>query len=374
VRAFGRDLAFAVRALARRPLFTAAAALTLALGLGANAAIFNVIDQVMLRQPPYRDPERLVMLRLSEAGSASPRPLSWSYPDYEDLKSHAVSSPSSQSFQDVAAFAGWTFNLTGTEIPERLPVEIVSASYFPVLEVGAVRGRVFLPEEDGAAGAHPVVLIGDGLWRHRFGADPGIVGRPIHLDGRPLTVVGVLPAGFRGLTGQAEAWIPMRMAPELRRAVLRLDRDLPVFDVQTLEQRISASTSRLRFGTFLLSLFAAVSCLLAAVGLYGVIASSVAGRTREIGIRVALGASPPQVAGLVMSDGLRLALLGLALGLALALAFARLLSGFLYRLSATDPATFLAAALLLLAVSLIASYVPTRRALQVDPAVALRHE
>jgi ABC-type antimicrobial peptide transport system permease subunit len=167
---------------------------------------------------------------------------------------------------------------------------------------------------------------------------------------------------------------PLALAPEIRRAVLRLDRDLPVFDVRTLEQRISASTSRLRFGTFLLSLFAAVSCLLAAVGLYGVIASSVVGRTREIGIRVALGASPPRVAGLVMSDGLRLALLGLALGLTLALAFARVLSGFLYRLSATDPATFLAAALLLLAVSLTASYVPTRRALQVDPAVALRHE
>ena len=164
------------------------------------------------------------------------------------------------------------------------------------------------------------------------------------------------------------------LVPEIRKTVLGLAPDVPVYDAKTMEERIADTTSKFRFGTLLLSIFAAVACILAAVGLYGVMAYSISGRTREIGIRVALGAPASRVARMIVQDGLVLVVLGLVLGGVLAVASTRMLSSFLYQLSSVDPLTFAGAALLLLGVSFAASYIPARRALRVDPKIALQYE
>jgi hypothetical protein len=133
----------------------------------------------------------------------------WSYPKFEVLRA------SNEAFEQVAAVSGQNFPITDTDNPERLGVEMVSASYFSMLAVAPAQGRAFLDEEDKTPGTHPVALIGHGLWARRFGSDPGVIGQTISLNKVPLTIVGVLPEGFKGQKGTAEAWVPMMMAPQL---------------------------------------------------------------------------------------------------------------------------------------------------------------
>jgi putative ABC transport system permease protein len=153
-----------------------------------------------------------------------------------------------------------------------------------------------------------------------------------------------------------------------------MDRDQPMASVATMEQLVSDSYSRSRFTMIVLAVFAAVALLLAAVGIYGVIAFTVAQRTNEIGIRVAMGAQRGDVLRLVLGQGGRLIFLGVALGVVAGLLITRLMSGLLFGISATDPSTFAGVALLLAAVALLACYMPARRAMHVDPLVALRYE
>jgi putative ABC transport system permease protein len=167
---------------------------------------------------------------------------------------------------------------------------------------------------------------------------------------------------------------PASLAEALRREVQALDPELPVHRVRTMAELVSASVAQRRFQALLLAAFAAVGLALAAIGLYGVMAFSVSQRTREIGIRMALGAQGRGVLRLVIGQGLALVLLGVALGTAAALAFSRVLSGLLFRVSATDPATFVVVPALLLVTALVASYLPARRATRVDPLTALRCE
>jgi putative ABC transport system permease protein len=153
-----------------------------------------------------------------------------------------------------------------------------------------------------------------------------------------------------------------------------IDPDLPVAEVATMEELISESTAQPRFNSLLLALFSCVALLLAAVGLYGVLAFAVAQRTREIGIRMALGASPAAILHSVVGQGLGLMLSGLGSGFALAFGLTRFLASFLFGVTPTDPATFAGVATLLAVVALLACYVPARRATRVDPLVALRYE
>jgi putative ABC transport system permease protein len=153
-----------------------------------------------------------------------------------------------------------------------------------------------------------------------------------------------------------------------------MDRDQPMANVATMEQLVSDSYSRSRFTMIVLAIFAAVALLLAAVGVYGVIAYTVAQRTNEIGIRVAMGAQRRDVLRLILGQGSRLIFVGVALGITAGLLVTRLMSGLLFGISATDPETFAGVALLLSAVALLACYMPARRAMQVDPLVALRYE
>ena len=167
---------------------------------------------------------------------------------------------------------------------------------------------------------------------------------------------------------------PASLTSAIRAAVATIDKDQPVFEVHTMQQLVDDSISTRRLTLVLLGIFSALALLLSAIGIYGVMAYSVALRTQEIGIRMALGAQQKDVLRLVIGQGARIAFFGVAIGLAAAAALARLLSTLLFSVSASDPLTFAAVAVLLMAVALIATYVPARRALRVDPIVALRYE
>jgi putative ABC transport system permease protein len=191
------------------------------------------------------------------------------------------------------------------------------------------------------------------------------------------------PAAFY-VSGWQQPWTDMslvlraallpRLGEEVRREVQAIDTELPVYDVRPMPELVSASVAQRRFQTVLLTAFAAVGLALAAIGLYGVMALSVSQRTREIGIRMALGAPEGSVMRLVLRQGMALVLLGTAIGLAGALALSRVLASLLFRVSATDPPTFTIVAALLVLTALVASCLPARRATQVDPLVPLRYE
>src|SRR5215210_8700879 len=345
------DIRLALRSLRRQPGFTLVAVLTLALGIGANTAIFSVINHALFRKPPYKDPERIAMLRLyqpDEAQEGSAGSLDWSYPYFEDLRARRL-----PSLEQEAALWPWHCNLTGIEIPERLAVEMVSAPYFPILGAQAARGRTFLSEEDAAPG-QPVAVISDSLWHRHFGGDPG--------------VVGVMPPGFRGLSGKADAWVPISMAPtltfakrlerrfshfhqvvarirpgatpeqassELSGFLSQLHREQPppegyekltVRAVPLQQDRVDPSFSRALY-----ILFAAVGLvfLIACVNVVNLLLVRAASRQRETAVRVAMGASRGRLMQVFFAESLVLGVLGGLLGLFVAQLGIRLIGAYL---------------------------------------------
>jgi putative ABC transport system permease protein len=191
-----QDIRFAFRLLAKSPGFTSIAILTLALGIGANTAIFSVVNGVLLRPLPFRDPARLVLI-----AEKSPFPVvSTSYENFSDWRDQ------SNSFERMQAVRSGAITLTGAGEPERLNVQMTTAGLFSMLGINPQVGRTFLPEEDRAGGT-PVVLLSYGLWQRRFGGSTEILGKPINLDTRPYTVVGVLPAGFQ-VFQSADVFLP----------------------------------------------------------------------------------------------------------------------------------------------------------------------
>jgi putative ABC transport system permease protein len=202
-----QDARYAFRWLARNPGFAAVAILTLGLGIGTVTTIFSILDAAVLRPLPYREPDALMTVAIThQQGQAAPETFPWSSPKFASLRKNA------RSFDSVAGHARLDLNLTGVAEPERLVAEMVSASYFPTLGVGASPGRTFSAEEDGTPGAHPVAVISHGLWQRRFGGDRSVLGRTIEINRVPLTVVGVAAPPFSGLAGDAEIWVPMAMA------------------------------------------------------------------------------------------------------------------------------------------------------------------
>lgn len=202
------DVRQATRSLRKSPGFTAAAVLMLGLGIGVNSAVFSLISASMLRPLPFPEAERLVVLHqtYTEPGEVE-RPMRWSYPEFAAVRSTLT------SVSDLAAYYADDVNLSGSSAdPERVHAEMVSASYFPALGVQPALGRG-LATDDSVEGAAAEVVLGDAVWSRRFGADPNVIGRRVLLNGIPLTVVGVAPKGFRGLTGEADIWFPQTMAP-----------------------------------------------------------------------------------------------------------------------------------------------------------------
>jgi predicted permease len=189
MRGLGADLRFALRMMARSPGATAVAVVTLAVAIGANTAIFSVVDGVLLRPLPYQRAARLVSIW--EKAPEFPE-MSVSYPDYLDWRK------SQRAFEELAAFRVTGYTLTGVDRPERLEGRMMSAELVPLVGATPVLGRNFSADED-RPGGEPVALLSDRFWRRRFGADPAIVGRALGLDGRPVRVVGILPAGFNAI-------------------------------------------------------------------------------------------------------------------------------------------------------------------------------
>src|SRR5580698_5092276 len=186
---FWHDLRYALRMLRKQPAFTLVAILTLALGVGANAAIFSIVNAVLLRSLPYRDPDRLVRIFFNEPGIGL-RDVPFSKPEMDDLQTRAG------VFEDVTPIFEGSENLTGAKQPERLEAVNGSFSYFSMLGVTPQIGRLFGPQ-DFALGFASVAVISDGLWRRAYAADPNALGRTIRLDNDPFTIIGVLPRGFR---------------------------------------------------------------------------------------------------------------------------------------------------------------------------------
>ena len=179
------DLRYGLRGLRARPGFTAAALVTLTLGIGATTAIFSIVRAVLIEPLPYAAPDRLVMLWHNYSSINLPK-ATLSVPAYIEYRDHVP------GFESVAVGTNWNANLTGGGEPERVQGMRVTAGFLRTLGVGVTRGRDFLPEED-RPGGEGVVILTDGLWKRRFGADPGIVGKPIDLNGEAHTVVGILP-------------------------------------------------------------------------------------------------------------------------------------------------------------------------------------
>ncbi len=293
--------------------------------------------------------------------------------------------------------------VNGFQIEGRRPVpqgqetsadyRIATPGYFPTMGIALRQGRLF-DAHDGA-GAKSVALINEAMVRQHFPRENPL-GRRISAGGAPMEIVGVVAdAKLYSLDSPIEPAIyvphtqhagesmglaihtvgdPEAMTAAVRREIRKLDPEQPISRVLTMEQRLSDSLMLRRVSMLMLSVFAALALTLAAVGIYGLTAYSVSRRTHEIGLRVALGASRTQVLRLVVARGLVSSLIGAGIGLAAAFVLTRALSGMLYGVTATDPLVFAGVPVLLVGVSVTASYVPARKATRIDPLVALRYE
>jgi putative ABC transport system permease protein len=343
---FVQDLRFARRVLAKTPGFTAAAALTLALGIGANTAIFSAVNAVLLRQLPYQGAERLMSVYPTSDGSDHS---SFSPADYLDLAGEA------KSFSGLAAFSGRSFNLVGEGEPERLDGTSVSRSFFDVLGVKTRWGTGFT---QGADGAGAEVILSHGLWQRRFGGDPALVGRTVTLSGDRYTVVGVLPAGFR-FAPQPTADVFVRSKADIPAPPIPLEQDVRTIrglhwfraigrlapgatpaaartEVDGIGRRLAAaypeSNADTTFGAIplrkelvgdlrpaLLTLLAAVALvlLIACTNVANLLLARTLARGRGLAIRSTLGAGPFRLLRQLLAESFLLALLGGGAGLVL---------------------------------------------------------
>jgi putative ABC transport system permease protein len=333
------DLRYAFRVLARNPGFTAIAILTLALGIGANTAIFSVVNAVLLRPLEFRDPGRLVIV----AEKSSFPVISTSYQNWLDWRAQ------SHSFESIEGTRGTTLTLTGAGEPERLNARMATAGLFPLLGVNTIAGRTFTADEDRAGGA-PVVLLSYGLWQRRFGSSQDILGKPIDLDSRPYTVIGVLPPNFQVLQ-PADVFVPFtpwaktlpddrnwhpgiiaiaRLKPgttreqartEMVAITKRLEQQYPDYNTGTSADIIGLQEQMVQnVRPALILLLGAVSfvLLIACVNVANLLLARSVSRGREVAIRTSMGASRGRIVRQLLTESVLVSVAGGLLGLFLA--------------------------------------------------------
>jgi len=349
-----QDLRYGLRTLAKNPAFTSVAIVALALGIGANSAIFSVVNAVLLRPLPFKNPEQLVMLweNATHLGFPKNTPPPANFLDWQKQAS---------AFTGMAAMVERSFNLTGVGEPERLDGRRVSANLFELLGVPAVLGRTFAPDDD-RPGTH-VVLLSYSLWQRRFGSDPSVIGRALALNGESYTVIGIMPR-FVQLPGFAnrndQLWVPIAFPPEeaaqrgnhFLEVIARLKPGITLKPAQAEMDTIAARLAQqypdynTRIGTVVVPLQEevvgdikpALLILLGAVGFVLLIACAnvanlllarAAVRQKEIALRLALGASRSRLTRQFLTESVLLAMFGAGLGLLLAVGGIRMLKTFI---------------------------------------------
>jgi putative ABC transport system permease protein len=349
MRTLWQDLRYGARILMKHPGFTAVAMITLALGIGANTAIFSVVNSALLRPLPYKDSDRLFIVwerpKGTPQGRNSPSPAN--FIDWRDQ---------SQVFEGMAAMINQVFNLTGAGEPERLTGQRVSANLFQLLGVQPEMGRTFSPEDD-KADSRPVVILGYGLWRRRFGADPSIVGKTLNLDGRACAVIGVMPQFYNR---RVELWAPTAFSPaeankrhdhyisviarlkpgvsqeqaqaEMETIAGRLEQQYPQTNLNQsafLRPLREEVVGNIRSGLLILLGAVGLVLLIACANVANLLLARAAARQREIAVRMALGAGRWRISRQLITESVLLAGLGGAAGVLLAFGAVDLLVKFI---------------------------------------------
>src|SRR5215216_3681193 len=338
-----QDLRYGVRTLVKSPAFTTVAVLSLALGIGANTAIFSVVNGILLRPLPYPEPERMVAVWHTPPQESFPGMTRFSVSpgNYLDWKEQ------SRAFEQMAVYqyVGLSMSAGGDPVP--VTGAAVSSDFFSVLRTQAFKGRTFSPDEE-QQGRDQVVVLGHGLWRRAFGADPNLVGRTVSLNSRTFTVVGIMPAGFE-FPAEAELWVPLAWDAEERQTrsihdylvIARLKRDASLVQAQaemsTISSRLEQQYPEANKGwgavviplqedlvgdvrPALLVLFSAVGfvLLIACANVANLMLARGANRRKEIAIRIALGAARGRIVRQLLCESVLLAVVGGLLGLLLA--------------------------------------------------------
>jgi macrolide transport system ATP-binding/permease protein len=356
-----QDLRYGARMLLKQPGFTLMTILTLGLGIGANTSIFSFVNSVLLRPPMAAQPERLLRILKREGGNF------FAYHNYRDMAEGTA------SFSMLAAHSEGQLNLGQGDAMERVYCEFVTGNFFPALGVPAALGRAFGTETDDAPGAHPVVVLGHGYWRRRFGADAGLVGQTIALNGRQFTIIGIMPDGFRGTWPVGitpEIWLPMTMLPQVRSGkdffsdrgkgleVNVFGRLKPGISPEQAQSEVSLISKRLtetypdvnqdlegvevhplsslpevfapviQVFIALITVIAGLILLLVCANAANLLLSRAILRRQEVAIRLALGAGRQRLIRQLLTESVMLALAGGAAGCLLALWVTSLLRSF----------------------------------------------